>query len=339
MGEANIKSGQGLFGRFTSYEDSKMIVLAVPWDATVSFKGGARHGPYITAKASSNMDFFSLDAPDVRDQGIHLKPPPPFLKQLNQQTREKALPILALEEQAPGPCPPALIQNINTACEKMIAYVYEEAQKAHKKNKLFCLLGGDHSVSEGALKWVGETLKGDFGLLHIDAHADLRASYQGLKYSHASVMHNVMHSRFPPKKLVQAGVRDYCKPEFELINSHPSIHTFFDSQIKTSLFEGGCFKDIADSIIKPLPQKVYISVDVDGLTPSLFAHTGAPVPGGFSFEEFCYLISRLSAAKRTIIGFDIVETADPFDGQRYLPDGSYAARLLYFLCQKFLLGR
>ena len=321
-----------IFGKISSYDRSELILLALPWSATVSSGGGAERGPEMIRKASSQMDFFSPSTGDLRERGICLLEPPNFLKTLNQKTREKALPVIALEESAPGDFSRELIDEINQSCRQMVKWVYEETKKIQEDGKKMGLVGGDHSCSEGVIQYLSEQYQGNLGILHIDAHADLRKSYQGFHHSHASIMYNVIHQTCPPSALVQVGVRDYCEEEYLLIKAHENIHTFFDSEIKTALFEGKTWKSLVDSFLQQLPEKVYISLDVDGLKPHLFPHTGTPVPGGLSFEQTDYLLNRLAQSHRQIIGFDLVETAAP-DNNIYLWDAQTGARLLYkILC-------
>ncbi len=330
--------GLPLFEQNCSYEKARLVLVTVPWSATASFGDGANNGPEIIASSSSQMDFFSKDASDVRHQGIYLALPPDFLKTLNQQTRKKAQPILALESRAPGrfAAQPVMTQ-INQACQQMVSWVYGSIKTVDQAGKLFGLIGGDHSVSEGALRYVGEKYKGDFGILHIDAHADLRKAYQGFRYSHASVMYNVLHQKHPPLRLTQVGIRDYSEAEYHLIQSQDRIRCFFDSRIQQDLFEGITWAKIVDAMIKTLPKRVYISIDVDGLSPDLFPHTGTPVPGGLSFAQTSYLLEKLVASGRKVIGFDLVEVAGPKEKQ-YIWDGYVAARLLYIICQTYLLS-
>ena len=330
-----MRKNINLFGYAPSYKDSELVLLAVPWSATASFGAGSEKGPKMIALASSQMDFFSIEAGDVRDQGICFLSPPDFLKTLNQNTREKALPVIALEESAPGDFPRELIDDINQSCGQMVTWVYKETKKIHEAGKKFGLVGGDHSTSEGAIQYFSEIYQGDFGILHIDAHADLRKSYQGFHYSHASVMYNVIHLPYPPAMLVQLGVRDYCQEEYLLIKAHKNINTFFDSEIKTNIFEGKTWKSIVDFMIHLLPKNVYISLDVDGLQAHLFPNTGTPVPGGLSFDQIDYLIKRLVQSDRQIIGFDLVEVAAP-DKKIDLWDAQTGARLLYKLCQAIM---
>ena len=332
-----MKESLSLFGQNSSYENSQLVLLAVPWSVTASFGDGAERGSELIASASSQMDFFSSEEDDIRDKGIYFQKAEQWVHDLNQRTRKEALPIIQLEEKAPGDFPSALVDKINEACTQMRDWVFQESQNIHETGKLFGLVGGDHSVSEGAIQYFSKVYKGDFGLLHIDAHADLRKAYQGFKHSHASVMYNVMKGNGEPVPavLTQVGVRDYSKEEFLLIQSNKNIHTFFDSQIKSQLFEGQTWQSIVERIVETLPEQVYISLDVDGLHPHLFPHTGTPVPGGLSFEQTCYLLLKLKQSSKKLIGFDLVEVAGP-SSDSHLLDGQNAARLLYKLCQLIL---
>lgn len=333
-----MKESLSLFGKNPSYENAQLVLLAVPWSATASFGGGAERGPELISSASSQMDFFSIEEDDIRDKDVYFQKSEKWVYDLNQKTRKEALPVIQLEEKAPGDFSPALIDKINKACAQMKDWVFQQSRNIHESGKLFGLVGGDHSVSEGAIQYFSKAYKGDFGLLHIDAHADLRRAYQGFKHSHASVMYNVMKGNGEqpvPAVLTQVGVRDYCKEEFLFIQASSNIHTFFDSQLKAQLFEGQTWKSIVEKIINILPEQIYISLDVDGLQPHLFPHTGTPVPGGLSFEQACYLLLKLKQSGKKLIGFDLVEVAGP-SSDSHLLDGQNAARLLYKLCQLIL---
>jgi len=328
MGKHSLR----LFGRTPSYQESEIIVLAVPWSVTSSFGSGAEYGPEVLAYHSSQMDFFSPEWEDIRDHGIFFKAPPDSLKILNQQTRSQALPIVQLEEEAPGDFSTLKIEEINKACAQMVEWVYTQVAHVYQDRKKCGLIGGDHSITEGAVRYFSEKYRDNLGILHIDAHGDLRKSYQGFRHSHASVMYNVIHYKYSPSCLIQVGIRDYCEEEFFMIQNTENIHTFFDSQIKADMFEGKTWCSIVKSIIHQLPQRVYISLDVDGLKPHLFPHTGTPVPGGLSFEQLEYLLLQINRSDSQIVGFDLVEVASP-QGKLNLWDGQVGARLLYKLSQ------
>jgi agmatinase len=168
----------------------------------------------------------------------------------------------------------------------------------------------------------------EFGILQIDAHADLREAYEGFTYSHASIMYNALKLK-QVKRLVQVGIRDIAESEVELVrSSNGRIITFYDTMLKDALYKGASWKKQCKKIIAQLPQKVYISFDIDGLDPKLCPGTGTPVPGGLEFEEALYLIRALVNGGHKIIGFDLCEVA-PGNSQW---NGNVGARLLYKLC-------
>ena len=195
------------------------------------------------------------------------------------------------------------------------------------------MLGGDHSTPLGLIQALAEK-HSSFAILQIDAHADLREAYEGFEFSHASIMYNAI--KIPQvKKLVQVGIRDYCEAELDLINSNKKITAFFDRDIKHKQYNGTNWSTICDSIIEMLPDKIYLSIDIDGLDPKLCTHTGTPVPGGFEFEQVVYLVEKLVTSKRKIIGFDLNEVAPGKDEM----DANVGARLLYRVANAMLVSR
>ncbi len=195
-------------------------------------------------------------------------------------------------------------------------------------DKLVVLLGGDHSVSLGYLKAIAEKF-GDFGVLQIDAHCDLRKSYENFDHSHASIMFNALHEIPQIIKLVQLGVRDFSEEEFNYIrNSNQRVVSYFDRDIKEKLFEGNTWRSIVDEIVQQLPAIVYLSFDIDGLDPKLCPHTGTPVNGGFEVEQIIYLVKKVIESGRKFVGFDLVEIAV---GESNF-DANVGARILWKLC-------
>jgi agmatinase len=170
---------------------------------------------------------------------------------------------------------------------------------------------------------------GDFGILQIDAHCDLRVAYEGFNYSHASIMYNALKEIKEISRLVQMGIRDYSADEWNYIkNSNYRVVTYFDKEIKNRLYEGQSWKMIAEEIVSKLPEKVYISFDVDGLDPKLCPHTGTPVQGGFETEQIYYLFSKITQSGKKIIGFDLNETGVSESDW----DANVSARILFKLC-------
>ena len=213
-------------------------------------------------------------------------------------------------------------------------FVRNWSKQVLDKGQIPVILGGDHSVPFGAIQACAEYHpETGIGILHIDAHADLRHAYEGFQDSHASIMNNVV-TRVPlVKKLVQVGVRDYSDEEAKLIeDSQGRIQTFFDTSLRHARIKGN-LQAYLESIITELPQQVYLSVDIDGLDPTLCPNTGTPVPGGLRFDEFVTLLELLANSGKSIIGMDLVEVAVPSGlprtswGDSW--DANVGARVLY----------
>jgi agmatinase len=144
-------------------------------------------------------------------------------------------------------------------------------------------------------------------------------------------MYNVLRLPHSPKKIVQIGIRDFCKEEQDLINEDPRLKTFYGPQIFDRLFSGQSWNTICEDILSELPQNIYISFDIDGMNPEYCPHTGTPVPGGLSFMQIEHLLRVLKKSNKNVIGFDLCEvTPDPKNENEW--DGNVGARILYKLC-------
>jgi agmatinase len=206
--------------------------------------------------------------------------------------------------------------------------VYQQTKTLLADGKLVGLLGGDHSTPLGFYKAIAEKW-GDFGILQIDAHCDLREAYEGFEYSHASIMYNALKEIPQLQKLVQVGIRDYSEGEQQIIDQNKGrIATYFDRDIRVRQYEGETFKQIVAEMIDQLPQRVYISFDIDGLDPKLCPNTGTPVQGGFETEQVFYMLNKLRQSGKQIIGFDLCEVSTSETGW----DANVGARILFKLC-------
>jgi agmatinase len=214
---------------------------------------------------------------------------------------------------------------VNSRCAEVNQWLYEQSKQALNQGKHVGAIGGDHSIPLGLIQALAEAYS-NFGVLHIDAHADLRHAYQGFQFSHASIMNNVM--TLPQvKSLVQVGIRDISHGEVETIStSQGRITAHYDSNLKQARYQGITWQELCDRIITPLPQQVYVSFDVDGLDPKLCPHTGTPVPGGLELEETFCLLRTIIKSGREIIGFDLSEVG------HHEWDGNVGARIIYKLC-------
>ena len=320
----------GLFGIASQAQSAQIIIIPVPWDVTTSYGGGASLGPQHILEASPQLDLFDLVYGTPYTQGIHLKAIPQHLYSRNEYLRNMVLALqtkrtngIALNKQDI-----AQIEEINHACAQLHLDIYTQSLEIIACQQIPAVLGGDHSTPYGLIKALCEHHH-DMGILHIDAHADLRVAYQDFTYSHASIMHNVMSLPAAPAKLVQVGIRDLCLEEFQVIQNDPRICTFFAPQLHDAIFRGENWHQCCLRICEQLPEKVYISMDVDGLSPLFCPNTGTPVPEGLSYARIRYLLNVLAKSGRHIVGFDVNEVAPATSGEW---DGNVGARLLYQLC-------
>jgi len=217
----------------------------------------------------------------------------------------------------------AKIDQVNAISKTLTDFIYEQAKERLSENKKFGVIGGDHSAPLGSIRAHLEKFP-LMGILHFDAHYDLRKSYEGFEQSHASIMYNVLQMK-NLKSLTTVAIRDFCEEEATLADSDKRVKSFPAHQLFDWKASGTSWSDICEKIISTLPEQVYISFDVDGLDPTYCPGTGTPVPGGLSYAEASYLLRRLLHAKKKIVGFDLCEVgASEFDG-------NVGARLLFEL--------
>jgi agmatinase len=314
-----------LFGLPYSPENADLIIIGVPWEVTVTSGSGTVLGPKAILDVSNQIDLCLNNITDVWKMKVSMLPIPQELISANTQLRELALKhIHDLESGKKIENPSIITEKINEACENMNIYVRSVTERLMLQGKSVGLVGGDHSTPLGFLRALGDRHK-NFGILQIDAHADLRKAYEGFIYSHASIMFNALKIS-SVSKLVQVGIRDYCQEELDLIaHSKGKVKTFLDQDIKEQQYKGRSWDNVVDAIINHLPEHVYISFDIDGLDPKLCPGTGTPVPGGLEFDQAIYLIRRLALSGKKIIGFDLCEVTS---GQW---DATVGARILFQL--------
>lgn len=300
-----------IFGLPFTEEDARLVILPVPWEVTVSYNAGTARAADHIFKASMQVDLFDPDAKEAWKQGFFMRTPDKKILLKSDYLRKEA--ELYIDYISHGEILEKNLfmcksqRDINEGGNYLNKWVYEQTKQLINRNKLVAILGGDHSVVLGYFKALAEQ-HGEFGVLQIDAHCDLRKGYEWFTYSHASVMYNALQEIPSLTHLVQIGARDYCQEEWEYIHNNKNrVTTYFDKDIKERQFEGETWKQITDDIISKLPQKVLVSFDVDGLDPKLCPNTGTPVQGGFETEQIFYLLRKVVQSGRQLIGFDLVE--------------------------------
>jgi agmatinase len=282
----------GLDEEHCDFDNAGTVILPVPYEATVSFGGGTRHGPRAIIEASRYIETYDqeLDA-DPFESGV------------------ATLPALVLS----GSGPEEAVRELREAYDRVLDAAF---------GKFVVILGGEHSLSSAPILAWSERLAATTGpssgrrltVLHFDAHTDLRPDYEGSPFSHASVMHRV-HEHVD---LVAVGIRALTRQERELARMSDNIHVFLADEIHDS-------DSWMKEVVKRLGEDVYISFDVDCFDPSLMPSTGTPEPGGLQWYPVLKLLRRVFK-ERNVLAADIVELA-PIPGL-HAPD-FLVAKLIY----------
>ena len=321
-----------IFGLPFTEEDARLVILPVPWEVTVSYSAGTARSAEHIFKASIQVDLFDPEVKDGWKQGFYMRPVNKKILLKSDYLRKEAELYIdyvsrgEIVDENKFMC--KSLKEINEGTNFLNAWVYEQTSELLNNNKLVVLLGGDHSTPLGYMKAIAEK-HGDYGILQIDAHFDLRVSYEGFTYSHASIMYNVLKEIPQVKHIVQLGIRDYSEGEYEYLTANSDrLTAYFTKDITERQFEGETWKQIAEEIVSKLPQKVYLSFDIDGLDPKLCPSTGTPVAGGFEAEQIFYLLKKIMQSGRQIIGLDLSEIGV---GQSDW-DANVGARILFKLC-------
>lgn len=325
-----------IYGLPFETSNANLVILPVPWEVTVSYNTGTALAPAAILEASLQVDLYDPFVKNAWRLGIAMQEINQDIKTKSDSLRSKAEKYIHELSEGINPAENAallsILKEINLASAELNLWVKTESLKLLNQSKIAALLGGDHSTPLGLIQALSEK-HSSFGILHIDAHADLRDSFEGFEFSHASIMFNAI--KIPQvSRLIQVGIRDYCEAEFRLIHSEKRITTFFERDLKHQQYEGSNWSSLCDQIIDTLPEKVYLSFDIDGLDPKLCPNTGTPVPGGLELEQSLYLVEKLVISGRKIIGFDLNEVAPGNDEW----DANVGARLLYRLANMCLVS-
>jgi len=267
---------------YSDWEEARVVVLPVPYDSTTEWRSGTRDGPRAIIDASRYLELYDLELDrEIYQVGIHTLPE---------------------------------IQPEMTSPEHMIQRVYKVAKELLDKDKMLLMLGGEHSLTLGTVKAYWERHKA-LSVLQLDAHADLRDSYLGTKFSHATVMRRVCELC----PVVPVGIRSLSQEERE----------FIDKAGMTPIYARNLISDEGsiEHIVASLSNEVYITIDLDVLDPSIMSAVGTPEPGGIGWYELLGLLYEIARCKQ-IVGFDLMELC-PDEGP--LSCAFLAAKLAYKL--------
>ena len=327
--DVGVNNGN-IFGFHTTENEAEVLLIPIPWDSTASYGKGSSAGPKAVLDASVQLDFFHPELQNASDTKVFMTPISEEWKQINDKLSERTTKYINFIEN--GGDLKQSKEHQETISEIAVAQNYlrdnlkKRSAKAINNGQKVGVVGGEHSVPLGLIDALADK-HASFGILQMDAHADLRKGYEGFAQSHASIMYNALQHK-SVASLVQVGVRDISQGEIDFIDADKRITSFFDWDLKSRQFEGALWSDQCKDIVSSLPQKVYISFDIDCLKPHLCPNTGTPVPGGLEFEEAIYLLFEVVKSGRDIIGFDLCEVAP---GNTKV-DAIVGGRILWNLC-------
>ncbi|WP_062058322.1 agmatinase [Aquimarina longa] len=253
-----IKTYAEIPEEFSKLEQAKIVLIPVPYDGTSTWQKGADKGPKAFLEASENMELFDIETDsEVYKQGIYLTD----------------------------------AVNENTSPESMVDAVHEVTKKYIKKNKFVTIFGGEHSISIGTIRAFNEMFP-SLTVLHIDAHADLRKSYDGSSFNHACAVYEASQNT----NLIQVGIRSMDIKEKSVMNVDK---TYFAHEMAID-------DSWMDSAIDQMTDNVFITFDLDAFDPSILPSTGTPEPGGLLWYETLDFLKQVFKEKN-VVGFDIVE--------------------------------
>ena len=319
------------FGLPFTPDEARLVLISAPWDVTVSYGTGTSEAPDAIIEASMQLDLYDALSPGAWRRGIATADIDYSLLETSQRLRSDAERVIRHLEEGGSVADDAVcrkIRRVNEGCVQMNENIRAQARAWLAQGKLVGLVGGDHSTPYGLVQALGERGEG-FGILHIDAHCDLRDAYEGFEFSHASIMFNVLRDVPAVTKIAQVAVRDFSEREAALAASSGRVVLFDDLSLAAAGFRGETWDTQCLRIVETLPQEVYVSFDIDGLSYENCPHTGTPVAGGLGFNQAVWLLDTLVRSGRRIVGFDVVEVT-PAREERI--DAITGARVLWKLC-------
>ncbi|MDZ4773654.1 MAG: agmatinase family protein [Planctomycetota bacterium] len=339
--DAAAVDNAGIFGLPSDPDNAAVHVVPIPFDATTSYRKGTARGPEAVLRASLQVDLFDVMTGKPWAKGICMLDADPRIAKWNAKATKKADRIIELGGRIGKSKDLARdLALVNEIGGQVNESVRASVDAILALGKLPALVGGDHSTPFGGIQAASERFP-NFGVLHFDAHADLRDAYEGFEWSHASIMHNVTTKLPKVAKLVQVGIRDMGEREHDAIaNSKGRIQTLLDVEWGRAKADGTNLRHLVRKTISELPDHVWVSFDVDGLDPTLCPNTGTPVPGGLSWHDTMLWLEELARSSKRVVGLDLNEvspgeTADDVDSW----DAIVGARLLYRLIGTALLSR
>lgn len=343
---------EGFLGLNWTANECSVVVLNIPWDPTASVGRGTSDGGDEALRYSKCIDLVDDDLLDFGlgrpwKYGIFMGNSDESVRKLNntaccivqesvdngeRECKSDTSTVSSSHECDPKDKCRAMVDGLS---EQLNTLLHKQTGGLLDQGSLIGVVGGDHSCSFGAIKAFGERCAmadQSFGVLHVDAHLDMRRAYQGYSYSHASSMRNVIEQVPAVQTLVSLPIRELSDEDLDFHLTHAKAIMYRASNIRHRKLSGEPWTIIAREIIERLPSLVWISMDMDALSPEFCPGTGCPVPGGLSYDELCELLLQIVRSGRRLVGWDLVELGNTST------DANVACRLIYKLAGLQLIG-
>lgn len=340
--DAAAAPGSGIYGLPHGPDDALVHVLGVPYEATTSYRGGTSYGPEAVLAASQQVDLYDLMFGRPYEAGLWMAPVDGEIRAWSEEARALAGPII--ERGGAGAGDVSAAARVDALGGEVNERVRAWTAAALEAGKLPALVGGDHSTPYGGITAAAAHVAAQgrrLAVLQFDAHADLRVAYEGFRWSHASILHNVLEGAEQLHSVTQVGIRDLGLAERERIDADTQVYAVFDVDLDAARFDGRV-RELARETIAGLPDDVWITFDVDALDPALCPNTGTPVPNGLRWDEAMVWLEALARSSRRIVGLDLNEVSPGPDwrpGDDDTWDAMVGARLLYRLVGAALAAR
>ena len=335
---SNDEAGGYYFDERVSADEAPIVLVSAPWSVTVDYGRGAAYAPDAILDASARIGLYDAASGISLAGKVATAEADYDILELSEQLGSDAHKLVSHVEDGGSLTSEYFarkLSRVNGGAKRMHASVMRQVEQWLAKDKIVGVVGGEHSVSYGAVKAMARHYEG-MGMLMIDAHCDLRGEERIFDYSHDSVVRNIVDEVPQVSKIVAVGVRDFSEEEVLFASEHERITLFMHEHIVAERYCGKTWAQQCAEIVEQLPQNVYVSLDVDALTIESCPSTSRPVPGGITFNEVAYLLNMVADSGRSIVGFDITEVVPKIE---YTHDATVGARMLVKMCGAALKGK
>jgi agmatinase len=327
------------FGISLNPEESALVLLSAPWDATSSLLQGSSYAPDAIIEMSRFVDFYEPIAPDSWRKGIATIPVDYSIQDLSHRLQSDTERLTKLHDEFGLSVINNLmydrrLKRVNEGSVEVNDALFNQVKQWTERDKIVGVIGGDQSVSYSAIKAMGYKYE-KLGVIHVASKCYMREAYQGFDFSHASTMYNVMRDVPQVEQLSIVGAQEFSPIEWERATSNSRVRLFTAQEMWTQQFEGKTWAAQVADIVETMPQNVYVALNISGLMSAYSPNKGRVSNGGLSLYQLIYLMDRVITSGRRIVGFDITEVVPRAETKR---DILIVARLLFKMCSVALKG-